>query len=155
MNLSDIERVRAIAVATWRDTYSRFIPDEIQDKVLQDAYSNVEMNNRSKSSLNLVAENNEEIMGYAFFSGNLSEKDVFLESLYVHPNHQGKQIGKQLLQSGIAKYKEPTSLSLIVYKGNSNISFYEKEGFKVIKENKGEFFGHPVVFTLMKKNLDN
>ncbi|WP_342541780.1 GNAT family N-acetyltransferase [Paenisporosarcina sp. FSL H8-0542] len=155
MNISDIERVRAIAVATWRDTYSRFIPYEIQDKVLQDAYSNVEMNNRFKSSLNLVAENNEEIMGYAFFSGNLSEKDVFLESLYVHPNHQGKRIGKQLLLSGIAKYKEPTSLSLTVYKGNSNISFYENEGFQVIKENKGEFFGHPVVFTLMKKNLDN
>lgn len=155
MNLSDIERVRAIAVATWRDTYSRFIPDEIQEKVLQDAYSNVEMNNRFKSSLNLVAENNEEIMGYAFFSGNLSEKELFLESLYVHPNHQGKQIGKQLLLSGIAKYKEATSLSLTVYKGNSNISFYEKEGFEVIKENKGEFFGHPIIFTLMKKNLDN
>ncbi|MBW9235587.1 GNAT family N-acetyltransferase, partial [Leptospira santarosai] len=87
--------------------------------------SDVEMNNRFKSSLNLVAENNEEIMGYAFFSGNSSEKDVYLESLYVHPNHQGKRIGKQLLLSGIAKYKEPTSLSLTVYKGNSNISFYE------------------------------
>ncbi|WP_186673882.1 GNAT family N-acetyltransferase [Sporosarcina sp. BP05] len=155
MNLSDIERVRGIAVATWRDTYSDFIPEEIQDKVLQDAYSNVEMNNRFKSSLNLVAENNEEIMGYAFFSGNLSNKDVFLESLYVNPNHQGKGIGKQLLLTGIAKFKEPTTLSLTVYKGNSNISFYEREGFKVIQENKGDFYGHPVIFTMMKKNLDN
>ena len=155
MNLSDIERVRGIAVATWRDTYSEFIPEEIQDKVLQDAYSNAEMNNRFKSSLNLVAENNEEIMGYAFFSGNLSNKDVFLESLYVNPNHQGKGIGKQLLLTGIAKFKEPTTLSLTVYKGNSNISFYEREGFKVIQENKGDFYGHPVIFTLMKKNLDN
>lgn len=154
MYLSDIERVRAIAVATWRDTYSSFIPKEIQDKVLQDAYSNVEMNNRFKSSLNLVVENNEEIMGYAFFSGDLSDKDVFLESLYIHPNHQGKGIGRQLLLAGIAKFKEPTALSLTVYKGNSNISFYEKEGFKVIKEKKGEFYGHPVVFTMMKKNLD-
>lgn len=155
MNLSDIERVRGVAVATWRDTYSEFIPEEIQDKVLQDAYSNAEMNNRFKSSLNLVAENNEEIIGYAFFSGNLSNKDVFLESLYVNPNHQGKGIGKQLLLTGIAKFKEPTTLSLTVYKGNSNISFYKREGFKVIQENKGDFYGHPVIFTLMKKNLDN
>lgn len=48
MYLSDIERVRAIAVATWRNTYSRFIPEEAQDKVLKDAYSTEEMNNRFK-----------------------------------------------------------------------------------------------------------
>lgn len=155
MKISDIEIVKGIAVTTWRDTYSRFIPNEIQDKVLHDAYSKVEMNNRFKSSLNLVAENNEEIMGYAFFSGNSSNKDVFLESLYVHPNHQGKGIGKKLMLTGISKFKEPTALLLTVYKGNANISFYEKEGFKIIKENKGAFFGHPVVFTMMKKNLDN
>jgi len=35
-----------------------FIPFDIQDKVLKDAYSDEEMNNRFKTSLNLVAENN-------------------------------------------------------------------------------------------------
>ncbi|MGX2959712.1 N-acetyltransferase family protein [Peribacillus sp. JNUCC 23] len=155
MSLTDVESVRAIADAAWRDTYSRFIPADIQEKVLKDAYSNEEMNNRFKSSLNLVAENNEEIMGYAFFSGDLSDKNVFLESLYVHPNHQGKGIGKQLLLIGLANFKDPTTLSLTVYKGNPNISYYEREGFEVVKENKGEFYGHPVVFTMMKKNLLN
>ncbi|WP_445683118.1 GNAT family N-acetyltransferase [Solibacillus sp. FSL H8-0538] len=82
--------VRAISLPTWRDIYSSFIPKGIQDKVLKDASSNEEMNKHFKSSLNMVAENNEEIMGYAFFSGNLSDKKVFLESLYVHPSHQGK-----------------------------------------------------------------
>ncbi|MCM3711758.1 GNAT family N-acetyltransferase [Sporosarcina luteola] len=155
MDLSDVERVRAIALATWRNTYSGFIPEEIQDKVLKDAYSIEAMNNRFSSSLNLVAENGEEIMGYAFFSGNLSDKDVFLESLYIHPNHQGKGLGKLLLLTGLEQFKEPATLSLTVYKVNPNISFYEREGFEVMKENKGEFYGHPVVFTLMKRNLDN
>lgn len=72
MNLSDIERVRTIAFDTWRDTYSSFIPVDIQDKVLKDAYSEEEMNNRFKTSLNLVAEIKKEIMGYAFFSGDSS-----------------------------------------------------------------------------------
>lgn len=137
MSLTDVESVRAIAVAAWRDTYSGFIPADIQEKVLKDAYSN------------------EEIMGYAFFSGDLSDKNGFLESLYVHPNHQGKGIGKQLLLIGLANFKDPTTLSLTVYKGNPNISYYEIEGFEVVKENKGEFYGHPVVFTMMKKNLLN
>ena len=108
-----------------------------------------------KSSLLLVSENDGEIMGYAFFSGELSSKDPFLESLYVHPNHQGKGIGKQLLLTGLSKFEGPTSISLTVYKGNPNISFYKREGFKVITENMGDFYGHPVVFTLMKKNLSN
>lgn len=155
MNLSDIERVRAIAVDTWRNTYSGFIPVNIQDKVLKDAYSEEEMSNRFKTSLNLVAENSEEIMGYAFFSGDSSNKDVFLESLYVHQNHQGKGIGRQLMLTGLANFKHPTTLSLTVYKGNPNISFYEREGFKVIKENNGVFHGHPIVFILMKKMLFN
>jgi ribosomal protein S18 acetylase RimI-like enzyme len=153
MYKSDIERVRGIAFDTWRDTYSKFIPEDIQDRVLMDAYSNEKMDNRFKSSLNLVAENNEEIIGYAFFSGNFIDKDVYLESLYVHPNHQGKGLGKQLLLTGLGKFKSPTTLSLTVYQGNPNISFYEKEGFKLIGEKKGDFFGHPIVFTRMEKNL--
>ncbi|WP_129692449.1 GNAT family N-acetyltransferase [Gottfriedia acidiceleris] len=155
MICSDIKSVRLIASDTWRVTYSTFIPEEIQAQVLKDAYSNEEMDHRFKSSLNLIAEKNEEIFGYAFFSGNLSDKDIFLESLYIHPDHQGKGIGKQLMLTGLARFKEPTTLSLTVYKGNPNISFYEKEGFKIIKEITGEFYGHPVVFIMMKKNLLN
>jgi len=153
MNLSDVEQVKIIAADTWRDTYTSFIPEEIQDKVLKDAYSNEQMEKRFKSFLNLVAESDGEIMGYAFFSSDLSGKDVYIESLYIHLNFQGKGIGKQLLTAGIAKFKEPATLSLTVYKGNPNIAFYEREGFKVIKENSGDFYGHPVVFTVMKKEL--
>ncbi|WP_391115952.1 GNAT family N-acetyltransferase [Psychrobacillus sp. L3] len=155
MQLSDIENVRKIAADTWRDTYSSFIPKDIQEKVLRDAYCAEEMENRFKTTVTLVAEDKEEIMGYAFFSGDLSSKDVFLESLYVHPNHQGKGAGKQLLLAGLSNFKEPGTFSLTVYKGNPNIAFYEREGFKVIKENNGDFYGHPVVFILMKKNLNN
>ena len=81
MNSSDVESVRIIAADTWRDTYTSFIPEDIQDKVLKDAYSDAEIENRFKSSLTLVAESNGVIMGYAFFSGDLSRRDLFLESL--------------------------------------------------------------------------
>ena len=151
MNFSDAESVRRIAADTWRDTYTVFIPEEIQDKVLNDAYSNEEMERRFNASLNLVAESDGVIMGYAFFSG---DQHLFLESLYVHPNHQGKGIGKRLLVTGISRFKECDSISLTVYKGNPNISFYEREGFQVMKENEGDFYGHPVGFILMKKNLN-
>ncbi|WP_391201700.1 GNAT family N-acetyltransferase [Psychrobacillus sp. L4] len=155
MQLSDIESIRAIAAHTWKATYSKFIPKDIQEKVLKDAYSAETMENRFKTSVTLVAEDKEEIMGYAFFSSDLSSSDVFLESLYIHPDHQGKGGGKQLLLTGLSKFKELVTLSLTVYKGNPNFAFYEREGFKVIKENNGDFYGHPVVFILMKKNFNN
>ncbi|NRG34074.1 GNAT family N-acetyltransferase [Bacillus circulans] len=93
--------------------------------------------------------------GYAFFSGDLYKKDIYLESLYIHPNFQRQGIGRQLLNIGVNKFSDPWTLSLTVYKGNPNISFYEKEGFKITKENNGDFYGHPMIFTVMTKDLKN
>lgn len=42
MTNSDIQQIRAIAFDTWRNTYSSFIPTEIQDRVLA-AYSDEEI----------------------------------------------------------------------------------------------------------------
>lgn len=155
MTYSDIHPIRDLAFVTWRDTYSSFIPPEIQDQVLADAYSDKEMNHRLQKTLNLVLESNDAILGYAFFSGDLSNTDIYLESLYIHPEHQGKGIGKQLMQAGIAKYRNPKTISLVVYKGNTSISFYEKMGFSITNENCGDFFGHPVSFIMMKKELES
>jgi ribosomal protein S18 acetylase RimI-like enzyme len=154
MKIEDIESIRSIAEHAWKDTYSSFIPVEIQEKVLKEAYSQEKMNERFRTYLMLVAENNyTEIMGYAFFSGDLDSNEAYLESLYIHPKHQGKGIGNALLLIGVSKFKNATSVSLSVYGGNPNISFYERQGFAFVKENKGEFFGHPMVFIEMKKVL--
>ena len=150
---TDVERVRAIARAAWRDTYSDFIPMDIQDKVLKEAYSDAKMENRFLDSLNLVAEVEGKIVGYAFFSGELASEDIYLESLYIHPIEQRKGIGRQLIEYGLCKYRELNSLTLTVYKHNSSISFYEKEGFVVISETEGDFFGHPVGFIKMRKEM--
>ncbi|PYF08416.1 GNAT family N-acetyltransferase [Ureibacillus chungkukjangi] len=153
MKSVDIETVRLIARDAWRATYSSFIPEEIQDKVLAEAYSSKEMASRFKSSLNLVAEENGVVMGYAFLYVK-SDNKLFVESLYIHPNYQGRGIGKKLLQSAISNFPNATTVALTVYEGNPNISFYEKEGFKRIKENQGGFFGHPVSFILMEKSTN-
>lgn len=155
MNTSDIESVRLIAADTWRNTYSSFIPAEIQEKILTEAYSSEIMEHRFKSSITLVAEYDGKIAGYAFLSGNRLSEDVYLESLYVHPHHQGKGVGKQLILAGLSMFNEPHTVTLTVYKGNSNITFYEKQGFKVLKEKEGDFKGHPVTFILMRKELTN
>ena len=46
MNRLDIDSIREIAAVTWKKTYSEIIPEEIQAKVLNDAYSDGEMDKR-------------------------------------------------------------------------------------------------------------
>lgn len=153
MQVTDTNTIRSIAHDTWRHTYSDFIPLDIQDKVLTDAYSDAEMDNRFQHYLNLVVEIEQRIVGYAFFSGDRSKEEVYLESLYIHPSHHRKGIGRALIKYGLSCYVRPKTLSLSVYKQNSSISFYEKEGFVKVGETEGDFFGHPVTFIKMSKSI--
>lgn len=153
MNVQDIENVRAIAREAWRDTYSHFIPIDIQDKVLEEAYSDEQMAIRFNTSTNFVAEEDGVLMGYAFFSYK-SDGRLYLESIYIDPDHQGKGVGKLLIRTGISKFPKAEILTLTVYRGNSNVSFYEKLGFEVINENEGNFFGHSVTFIQMEKKIN-
>ena len=69
------------------------------------------------------------------------------------PIIKAKELVCNFFKTGLQKFKGPETISLTVYKGNSNITFYEKQGFKVIKEKKSDFSGHPMIFILMKKDL--
>ena len=73
---------------------------------------------------------------YGFFS--LSEN--ILAAIFVKPDQQGRGIGTKLLQK--AK-KLRNELRLTVYRENSkSVLFYEKAGFRYVKEQKDENTGH-------------
>jgi len=77
-------------------------------------------------------------------SGFFSLHENILAAIFVKPNQQGKGIGTKLLQ----KAKEIRNfLTLTVYKENSRgVWFYEKAGFRTVKEQKDENTGHPEIF---------
>ncbi|MNY66197.1 putative N-acetyltransferase YjaB [compost metagenome] len=63
-----------------------------------------------------------------------------LAALFVDPGHQGKGLGKQLLEH--AK-KLRDELTLAVYKENTpSFAFYQSQGFEVIKEQVDDQTGH-------------
>ncbi|RQW22812.1 GNAT family N-acetyltransferase [Bacillus sp. C1-1] len=155
MKKRDIHAIRALATKTWKATYTPQIPDDIQKKVIQDAYSSHEMNRRFRSSITLVAEEHGRIHGYAFFSREkYSEHNAYLESLYVDPDQQGRGIGRSLLHTGLRRFEQPDHCRLIVYKGNKSVDFYTNEGFERIGERTGDFFGYPVTLIEMEKKLN-
>lgn len=61
--------------------------------------------------------------------------EVFLKQLYISPARQGRGTGTQVMkllleeQRGSAK-----SMALFVFKNNSALRFYERNGFNVVRE---------------------
>ena len=84
----------------------------------------------------LVAELNDEAVGFASFSVIDVPVTYKLHKLYVLPSLQGKGVGRLLIDYIIDELKEEkaTALRLNVNRLNAARHFYEKLGFKVIKE---------------------
>lgn len=151
MERTDIEEVKSLAGLVWNRTYSSILPDHIQAQTLAQAYSAETMDKRFDKSLLFVAEEQDQIIGYAFFSPE--GEHIHLESLYVHPAAQKKGIGRMLMNIGFAQVPEAAEARLLVLKGNSSRSFYEKHGFTAQNEWNGDYDGYPVTFIKMRKRL--
>ena len=77
-----------------------------------------------------VAGNGSRLLGFAAVT------DLWLEQLYVDPDHQGQGVGRTLLED--AKRLRPGGLRLHVFTRNAPARrFYEAHGFGLIEQNDG------------------
>ncbi|BCY29520.1 GNAT family N-acetyltransferase [Flavobacterium okayamense] len=92
----------------------------------------------SKNFPILVAVENETIVGFGYYSEfrfREAYKFTVEHSVYAHPNHQGKGIGKLILSELIKKAKAQnlhTMIGVIDAENTGSISFHEKFGFKQV-----------------------
>jgi GNAT superfamily N-acetyltransferase len=78
-----------------------------------------------------VAEEEGRVAGFAA----LSERT--LEQLYVHPDHQGRGLGTELLAK--AKKRRPNGFALWTFQRNEGARrFYERHGFRAVELTNGE-----------------
>lgn len=86
----------------------------------------------------LVAIENETIVGFGYYSEfrfREAYKFTVEHSVYAHPNHQGKGIGKLLLTELIRLAKAQnlhTMIGVIDAENTGSIAFHEKFGFKQV-----------------------
>lgn len=140
MTTEDIKGVYHVAKVTWHDTYKGIIPEDIQDKFIEFAYLDNMLKKRLEASVFLVAEQNNQIVGFI----NISEKKqgAELTALYVCPDHQASGVGGALLEAGLKECGPIDTLSVVVEKENDiGKHFYHRKGFKEIKEFEEEFLG--------------
>lgn len=140
-NVKDINEIQKIAKITWHDTYKELIPEEIQNKFLEMAYSYKSMIERVENSIMLLAEKNDQVVG--FINLFIKETDAELSAIYIYPEFQRKSIGTKLLEAAKNNLHEVSIIYVDVEIGNiPGESFYREKGFKLYKEFDDEFFGH-------------
>ncbi|MFF0340807.1 GNAT family N-acetyltransferase [Kribbella sp. NPDC004875] len=127
--LADVDAVRAIGLTTWPAAYGGLMSAEsIADGLAQ--WWSPEMVERGiRTGITLVAAEGNDLVGMV---GLGRQADFWVMwKLYVLPGHQGKGIGKALLDAAVAALPEGTpELLLDVFVANEKaIGFYRSQGF--------------------------
>ncbi|WP_414055491.1 GNAT family N-acetyltransferase [Macrococcus equi] len=147
----DVPKIKKIASMAWYDTYAKLMEAGTIAKFLEAAYNDERLERRIGDSLFLVAENEDEVIGFANF---INGTELFLSAIYVNPAFQRKHVGADLLKAGLEYFDEYKELFVEVASNNQLArAFYDKTGFELVREYEEELFGEKVTTGLLKKVL--
>jgi ribosomal protein S18 acetylase RimI-like enzyme len=127
--LADVDAIRAIGLTTWPVAYGGLASDEFITDGLAQWWSPEAVERGIRNGITLVAVEGNELVGMV---GLGREADFWVMwKLYVLPDHQGKGVGKALLDAAVAALPEGTpELLLDVLAANEKaIGFYRSQGF--------------------------
>ena len=136
--LDDINTIGFLAYQIWPSTYKDILTLDQLQYMLNLIYSPASLRKQMTVSQHqfLLAEINDEPVGFASYSKIDGSTTYKLQKLYVRTDIQGKGLGKTLLEYVEDTVKEAGAkyLHLNVNRYNKARSFYEKMGYMVIKE---------------------
>jgi ribosomal protein S18 acetylase RimI-like enzyme len=138
VGIEDIEIIRSLAHLTWPTAYLQILGQEQLDYMLEKIYSSESLKHQMvqlKHRFILLTEDGVPV-GFASYSQHEDATIYHLNKIYVLTNQQRKNLGKQLLSYIISQIKKSgaTALQLNVNRFNKARHFYEKQGFKIIRE---------------------
>ena len=135
--LNNLEIIRQLALEIWPSAYGDILSESQLAYMLDKIYSLSSLNqqfSKLKHQFIIVYEN-EVPIAFSSFSAHENNQLIFhLNKIYVLPNQQGKNIGKQMLNYVFNKIKKfgGNSIQLNVNRNNKAIDFYKKQGFQII-----------------------
>ena len=132
----DIPLIRNLSTKIWPPTYSAILSAQQIDYMMALMYSEEALLQQMKDNHEfIIVKDGKEAIGFASFS--MTQPGVYkLHKIYVAPLNQGKGTGRFVIEQIIKAIvrKGGLSLQLNVNRNNKAKEFYEKLGFKVIKE---------------------
>ena len=137
--LKDLKIIRQLAYDIWPSAYGRILSASQLAYMLHKIYSLSSLENQFSVLHHqfIIAFENESPIGFASFSAHENNLLIFhLHKIYVQPNQQGKNVGKQILDYVFNEIKNAgaSALQLNVNRNNKAIDFYKKQGFQIIRE---------------------
>ena len=137
-DLDDINTIGFLAQQIWPHAYGAILSKEQLGYMLHLIYNPAALKDQMLKQHHhfLVAELDEEPVGFASFSP-APEKGVYkLHKLYVRTDIQGRGLGKALINAVLEEIqpRQAQALLLNVNRHNNARNFYEKLGFRIIKE---------------------
>ncbi|SFQ19325.1 GNAT family N-acetyltransferase [Parafilimonas terrae] len=133
---TDIPTIHKMAHAIWPPTFGDILSADQINYMLNLIYSEASLLSQLKEGhIFLLAEEGDIPIAYADYS--LLKNGIYkLNKIYILPSHQGKGVGRLLIEHIIQSIKKEnaTSLLLNVNRYNKAKGMYERLGFKVIGE---------------------
>ncbi|MFY8182545.1 MAG: GNAT family N-acetyltransferase [Flavobacterium sp.] len=130
--------VKNLAYKIWPNAYETILSKAQLDYMLEMIYSIDSLEKQfNNGHIFLLIEDNQNFIGFASYELNCNNSNkTKLQKLYVLPEIQGKGIGKQVIDYIKEKVVLSNNLALFlnVNKFNKAKDFYQKYGFKIIKE---------------------
>ncbi len=132
----------ALAAEIWEPTYGHILSKEQLDYMFENIYTLENIARQVAEGQHFyICYEDEQPKGFASWSWTEKGKYAKLNKIYVLPNTQGTGIGRTLLEfiEKTTANQQATALWLCVNRHNKAKSFYEKQGYKVLREEDFEF----------------
>jgi GNAT superfamily N-acetyltransferase len=137
-DLDDINAIGFLAQQIWPSAYGEILNGEQLQYMLNFFYSPGSLRRQMLDDRHqfLLMEQGESAIGFASWSATEEEGVFKLHKLYVLPGVQGKGLGRSMLQFIFQTIRPEgaRALQLNVNRYNKARQFYERMGFRVIKE---------------------
>ena len=158
-NLEDLTTVEQLAREIWPVTYKDITPPEHLSYMLDLLYNNAVLRDQlqNQQHIFLIVESAGKPVAFASYS-TIEPGVSKLQKIYVHPDTQGKGIGKLLIDHIISDLQSRSfhTLRLNVNRYNKARFFYEKIGFVIIKEEDIDLGNNVFMIDfVMEKKLTN
>lgn len=136
-----IPLIQGLSQLIWPATYRQIITEEQSSYMLELMYSTESLAEQINLKYHqfIIAYDHDKPVAFSSYGPKPETDDVFrLHKLYILPGCQGKGIGKKLIQFIVDDImpKGGKKLELNVNKFNPAKGFYERAGFRIIREEK-------------------
>ncbi|CAN5543141.1 GNAT family N-acetyltransferase [soil metagenome] len=132
----DAKAIREIALKTWMDTYVPIVGKEQVDYMIEEMYTVKALQDQMENGNEfLICWLDDAPVGFLSYD-KISDERFRIHKLYIHPDTHGKGLGKLLLDETLKRVRLENGkvIKLNVNRHNKARFFYEKYGFKVIRE---------------------